>query len=53
MSRWEPRVSIQRIVNVGTVNDTENNTMQLQITYTIPGLSDEQYMYSYFYNKSI
>ena len=50
---WEPRVSIVSIINVGNVNDTENNTMHLQIIYTIPTLSDKQYAYSYFYNKVI
>ena len=51
MSKWEPRAEIVSITNVGTVDDTENNTMHLQIVYTIPSLSDKQYSYSYYYNK--
>ena len=51
--RWEPRANIVSITNISTVNDTENNTMHLQIIYTIPSLSNEQYSYSYYYNKII
>ena len=53
ISKWEPRVEIVSITNIGTVNDTENNTMHLQIVYTIPELSDKQYMYNYYYSQAI
>lgn len=51
IAKWEPRAYIVSIKNIGTTNDTENNTMHLQIVYTIPSLSDKQYSYSYYYNK--
>jgi Phage baseplate assembly protein W len=49
--RWEPRVNIISVVNVSDPNDTENNTVQLDIKFTIPGLSEEQYNYSYIYDR--
>lgn len=51
-SRWEPRVNIVNVVNVSDVDDTEDNTVHLEIVFTIPGLSDEQYTYSYIYNRA-
>lgn len=51
LARWEPRAQLINIYNVSDVNDTENNTIHLEIVYTIPELSDKQYSYSYFYNK--
>lgn len=50
--RWEPRVNIVNVVNVGTVDDTEDNTVRLDIVFTIPSLSNEQYNYSYIYNRT-
>ena len=46
---WEPRAELQNIVNVRDINDTENNTVKLDVYYTIKGLDDEQYRYSYVY----
>ena len=51
VSIWEPRVTIDRVVNVQTVDDTENNTVQLDVYYHIKGLDDEQYKYSYVYDR--
>lgn len=51
ISRWEPRVNIINIVNVSNTNDTENNTIQLDIIFSIPSLDNNQYKYSYTYNK--
>lgn len=50
ISEWEPRVSVQDIVNVSTVNDTEDNTVHLQVLYTIPGLTDETFAYDINYS---
>lgn len=52
VSEWEPRVQIQKVVNISTVDDTEDNTVHLEVIYTIPGLTDEQYNYSLYVNKS-
>lgn len=51
-SRWEPRVRIVDVIDKSTVEDTEDNTVHLEIVFTIPGLSDRQYTYSYIYNRA-
>lgn len=47
VSEWEPRVRISKVVNVSKVDDTEQNTIKLEIWYTVPSLSDEQFKYTY------
>ena len=49
--KWEPRVNVVKIVNASTYDDHEDNTIHLQIYYTIPELSDEEYSYSFYYNR--
>ena len=51
VSRWEPRVQIQNVVDASTDEDTEHNTVVLDIIYTIPGLTDEQFKYTYVYHR--
>ena len=46
VSEWEPRVEIQKIVNVSDTQDTENNTVHIEVLYTIPKLTG-QYLYNY------
>lgn len=50
--RWEPRVQIVEVKPINNVNDTENNTVMLDIIFTIPSLSSKQYKYSYTYNRA-
>lgn len=52
VSEWEPRVTIVEIRNIGTINDTEDNTIHLEVVFKIPRLSDEQYTYSFSYNRT-
>ena len=52
ITEWEPRVQIVEIRNVSTVDDTEDNTIHLAVVFTIPSLSDEQYIYSFTYNPA-
>ncbi len=52
ISKFEPRVSVQNIINATNINDIENNTIQIDIIFTVPTLSYEQFVYSYRYNKS-
>lgn len=53
VSKWEPRVKIEKIVDVGTVDDTENNTVCLDIIFSIPELNDGQlYKQSYVQKTS-
>ena len=49
VSEWEPRAQIVEIRNISTDDDTENNTIHLEIIYTIPALNDEQYSYGLTY----
>lgn len=51
VSEWEPRISIVRVVNASNVDDTEDNVIHIQVVFTIPALSDEQYSYSFSYTK--
>ena len=46
INQWEPRVTIKEIQNLSTVEDTENNTIHIEVIYTIPSLTDDQ-LYSY------
>ena len=50
--RWEPRVNIVKVVNVSTIQQTEENTVELRIVFTIPSISDEQYQYSFTYSRT-
>jgi phage baseplate assembly protein W len=50
--RWEPRVSIINVYNVSTVQDTEDNTIVLDIEYYINGLEDTIYRKEYRFNRN-
>ena len=50
--KWEPRVNIVKVVNVSTVKETEDNTVELKIIFTVPTISDEQYSYSFTYSRT-
>lgn len=50
--KYEPRVSIQQVINVTNSNDIDNNTVRLDILFSVPSLSDQQYRYSYTYNRT-
>ena len=41
ISEYEPRVEFVEIRNVSTIDDIENNTIHLEIIYTIPSLNEE------------
>lgn len=51
VSVWEPRANIIDIIDASTIEDTEDNTVHLEIIYTIPSLSNEQFHYSYYYKR--
>lgn len=51
ITEWEPRANILSIINVGDVNDTEDNTIHLEVIFNIPELNDQQYRYSYYYKR--
>lgn len=50
VSEWEPRAQIVEIRNVSTIDDTEDNTIHIDVVFTIPSLSNEQYIYSFTYD---
>lgn len=52
ISKWEPRISIVDIINIQNESDYEDNTVHLEIIYTIPTLTDKQFNFSLMYNKS-
>lgn len=47
ITQWEPRVQLERVVDISTVSDTEHNTVKIEIIYSIPSLSPQQYSYIY------
>lgn len=52
VSEWEPRISIADIRDMSTVSDTEDNTIHLEVVFTVPSMSDEQYAYDFSYTRS-
>lgn len=43
VAKWEPRAEIDRVEKIESVNDVENNTIQLKIIWHVVGLPTEQY----------
>ena len=52
VSKWEPRVVIKDIENISTIDDTEDNTIVINIKYYIKGLPDTIFDKQYIYNRS-
>ena len=52
VSEWEPRANIVEIRNISNIDDTEDNTIHIQVVFTINGLDDKQYEYSFVYNRN-
>ena len=44
-------MQVKDILDVGDMNDTEDNTVHLQVLYTIPGLTDDTFVYDVNYNS--
>lgn len=53
ISQWEPRVRIEKVVNVNTIDDVENNNVHLEVIYSIPGLSDQLLSEPILYHKGV
>ena len=51
VSEWEPRADIVEIRNISTIDDTEDNTIHIEVVFTVKGLDDQQYAYSFTYTK--
>ena len=43
MKKYEPRAEIDKITNISTVDDTENNTIELEVVWHVVGLPDDKY----------
>ena len=52
VTEWEPRAQIVDIRNTSTVDNTEDNTICIDVVFVIPSLSNEQYIYSFTYDIS-
>lgn len=50
--KYEPRVNIISIVPKADYRYDEDNSVHLDIVFTIPSLSNEQYTYSYTYDRT-
>lgn len=50
---WEPRAQLESVQDISNINDTEDNTVQIQIIYSIPSLSPEQYSYTIEVEKTV
>jgi phage baseplate assembly protein W len=50
--KYEPRINVVDIIPVNDIDDQENNTVRLDIKFEIPGLTDEQFRYSYTFNRN-
>lgn len=51
VSEWEPRANIVEIRNISNIDDTEDNTIHIEVVFTIKGLDDQQYAYSFTYTR--
>ena len=47
MTEWEPRARVDRVIDMSQVSDHEDNTVKLEIIYSIPSLTNEQFSYTY------
>lgn len=47
ITEWEPRANLVQLVDLSNVQDTEENTVKIEIIYTIPSLTNEQFSYTY------
>lgn len=47
VTEWEPRARVDRVIDMSRVSDHEENTVKLEIIYSIPSLTNEQFSYTY------
>lgn len=47
VTEWEPRARVDRVIDMSQVSDHEDNTVKLEIIYSIPSLTNEQFSYTY------
>lgn len=50
--RWEPRVLITKVTNISSINDTEDNSVILNIEYNIKGLEGIIFNKTYTFNRT-
>lgn len=44
ISEYEPRAEIDKIYNLNSINNTENNTIEIEIVWHVVGLPDEKFL---------
>lgn len=52
VTEWDPRIQIAEIRDTTTVNDQEDNTIRIDVVFSIPQLDDQLYSYSFKFNRS-
>lgn len=53
VNKWEPRIVINDIINIRSVDTDDDNVVQLEIVYSIPSLTDEKFNYTLIHNTSV
>lgn len=53
VSEWEPRAQIVEIRNVSNIDDTEDNTIHIEVIFTVLGLNDQQFAYRIDYEPVV
>lgn len=51
VSKYEPRVHIEELRNVTTTDNADDNTVVIDVVYTIDGITDKKYRYRYVSDK--
>lgn len=51
-SEWEPRAVLDKVVNLTDVDDKEDNTVRMEIIYSVPSLNAYQMSYIYEFQRS-
>jgi len=48
-AQWEPRAVLDKVINLTDVSDREDNTVRMEIVYSVPSLDAKQISYVYEY----
>ena len=51
-SEWEPRAQLDKVINLTDADDRENNTVRIEIQYSVPSLNARQFSYVYEVTKA-
>lgn len=51
VSEWDPRIQIVDVKDTTTNDDVEDNTIRIDVVFSIPQLDDQLYSYSFKFNR--